>query len=190
MKLSQPLLERLDVIARELETTRSVAVADLIQTMEAITLSETYFTPEQQAVLASRFREGEAEWQDLLTQVQAEMAKGPDFNSPAVRRSARRWLWSMKSFIRGDEAIYTSLTRMYQQEGLTAASWGTMDATTFEYILKAVSFLSLAEFTELLMPTARIFTPETHEVIGTAEDIMRQIDFYVLGTEAILLGCW
>ncbi|MEL6321402.1 MAG: MerR family transcriptional regulator [Cyanobacteria bacterium J06626_14] len=188
MGLSYALLGRLDAIARELETTRSVAVEDLIQTMEAITMSEQYFTPEQQAVLESRFREGETEWQDLLTQVRAEMAKGSDLNSPSVRRLARRWLWSMRSFIRDDEEIYTSLTRMYQQEGPTAASWGTMDAATFEYISKAVSFLSLAEFTELLIPTARIFTPKTQQVIEAAKDAMRQIDFHVLGTEAILLG--
>ncbi|MGF1524415.1 MAG: MerR family transcriptional regulator [Leptolyngbyaceae cyanobacterium] len=186
--LSHTLLERLDAIARELAATRSVAVENLIQTMETITMSEQYFTLEQQTVLESRFREGEAEWQDLLTQVRAAMAKGSDLNSPSVRRLARRWLWSMRSFIRGDEQIYTSLTRMYQQEGPTAASWGTMDAATFEYILKAVSFLSLAEFTELLMPTAKIFTPATQRVMSAAESAIRQIDFHIVGTEAILLG--
>ena len=186
--LSHNVLERLDAIARELKTTRSVAIENLIQTMETITMSEQYFTPEQQAVLESRFREGETEWQDFLTQVRAEMAKGAALNSPTVRQLARGWLRIMRSFIQGDEQIYASLTRMYQQEGPTAASWGTMDETTFEYILKAVSFLSLAEFTELLIPTAKIFTPETRRVMGLAEEAICQIDFYVLGTEAILLG--
>ena len=34
---------------------------------------------------------------------------------------------------------------MYQHEGIEAASYGAMDAATFEYILKAVSFHSIAE---------------------------------------------
>ena len=188
MALSRTLIERLNAIARELETTQSVAVENLIQAMETITMSEHYYTPEQQAVLDARFREGEAEWQELLTQVQIEMNKGTDLNSPTVRRLARRWLWSMKSFIHGDEQIYESLVRMYQQEGATAASWGTLDAATFEYIMKAVSFLTLAEVTDLLIPTAKIFTPDTQHVIRLGQDAIRQINFTVFGTEGMLLG--
>ena len=188
MALSHTLLDRLNAIARELQTTQSVAVENLIQAMETITMSKQYFTPEQQEILEARFQEGEAEWRDLVTQVQTEMNKGADLNSPAVRKLARRWLWSMKSFIRGDEKIYESLMKMYQQEGAAAASWGVMDTATFEYILKAVSFLSLAEFTDLLIPTAKIFTPDTQQVFRVGEQAIRQINFYVLGTEAILLG--
>lgn len=188
MTLSHTLIERLNAIARELETTQSVAVENLIQAMETITMSEQYFTPEQQAVLDARFQEGEAEWQELLTQVQIEMNKGTDLNSPTVRKLARRWLWSMKSFIHGDEQIYESLVRMYQQEGATAASWGTLDAATFEYIMKAVSFLTLAEVTDLLIPTAKIFTPDTQQVICLGQAAIRQIHFTVFGTEGMLLG--
>jgi DNA-binding transcriptional MerR regulator len=71
--LLNTLLNRLNAIAKELQTTQSVAVEHLIQTMETITMSEQYFTPEQQAVLETRFREGETEWQSFLTQVRAEM---------------------------------------------------------------------------------------------------------------------
>ncbi|MEO0458368.1 MAG: MerR family transcriptional regulator, partial [Cyanobacteria bacterium P01_A01_bin.114] len=155
MALSQSLLGRLDAIATDLQTTQSVAVETLIQAMEAITMTTQYFTPEQQAVLDARFQAGETEWQALLSEARVEMNKGTDLNSPSVRKLARRWLWSMKSFVQGDEDIYESLTRMYQQAGPAAASWGTLDAATFEYILKAVSFLTLADFTDLLIPTAK-----------------------------------
>lgn len=185
---SQALLQRLNMIARELQTTQSVAIENLIETMEAITMSGQYFTAEQQATLETRFRENEAEWQDLLTQARTEMEQGTDFNSPQVRYLARRWLGSMKSFVQGDNDIYTSLARMYQDEGPSVASWGSMDAATFEYMLKAVSFLTLGEVTESLIPRDKIFSPSTQRVLQLGEDAIRQINFDILGTEGFLLG--
>ncbi|MEM6436262.1 MAG: MerR family transcriptional regulator [Cyanobacteria bacterium P01_D01_bin.115] len=186
--LSQTLLKRLSGIAQELQTTQSVAVETLIEAMETITMTEQYFTPEQQAVLADRFRENEADWEALLTQVRAEIAKGTAFNSPDVRYLARRWLGSMKSFVDGDNDIYAALTRMYQQEGLSTDNWGSMDATTFEYMLKAVSFLTLGEVTESLIPVTKIFSPATQQVLQRGEHAIRQINFDILGTEGFLLG--
>ena len=188
MALSSTLLDRLNGIARELKTTQSIAVETLIKAMENITMSEQYFTPDQQAVLEARFREGETDWQDFLRQVQIEMDNGSDLNSRSVRSLAKQWLWSMKSFIRGDEQLYWSIVKMYQQEGPKAASWGTMDTAMFEYILKAVSFLSLAEFTDLRIPTAQIFTPATRRVISLGQEAIRQIKLGVFGTEGMLLG--
>ena len=40
MALSHTLLDRLNAIARELQTTQSVAVENLIQAMETITMSD------------------------------------------------------------------------------------------------------------------------------------------------------
>ncbi|MEO1402356.1 MAG: MerR family transcriptional regulator [Cyanobacteria bacterium J06635_1] len=188
MALSHTLIDRLDAIAADLQTTQSVAVENLIQAMEVITMTTQYFTPEQQAVLDARFQAGETEWQALLSEVRAEMDKGTDLNNPVVRKLARRWLWSMKSFVQGDEEIYESLTRMYQQAGPAAASWGTLDTATFEYILKAVSFLTLADFTDLLIPTAKIFTPDTQQVFRLGEAAIRQLNLEALGTEGLLLG--
>lgn len=186
--LSHALLDRLNAIATDLETTQSVAVENLIEVMEAITMSEQYFTPEQQAVLEERFRQEETDWNDLLTKAKTEMSQGTDLNSHAVRSLAKQWLWSMKSLIGGDAKIYESMMRMYQQAGPEAASWGTMDSATFDYILKAVSFLSLAEYMDLRIDTAKIFTPETVQVIRLGKDAIRQIKFGVFGTEGMLLG--
>lgn len=184
--LSRTLLKRLDAIAAQLETTHTVAVENLIEAMETISMSGQYFTTEQQAVLESRFNEHETEWQDLLSQIRTEMDKGTDFNSPDVRILARRWLAGMKSFIQGDHSIYTSLTRMVQQED--PVSWGRMDAATFEYMLKAVSILTLGEMTESLIPRDKIFSPATQHVLQLGEDAILQIYFDFIGTEAILLG--
>lgn len=115
--LSRTLLKRLDVIAIELETTQTVAVENLIEAMETITMSKQYFTPQQQEVLEARFREVEEEWQDLLTRTQVKMSRGTDLNNPSVQWLARRWQAMMKYLIHGDAEIYESLAKMYQQEG-------------------------------------------------------------------------
>lgn len=186
--LSYTLLGRLNLIASELQATKSVAVENLIQVMETIAMSEQYFTPEQQESLESRFREVESEWQELSSQIRAQMNKGSDLNSPFVRNLARRWRLIMQSFCGGDQQIYESFVRMYQQEGELAASWG-MDADTLEYILKAVSFLALGEDMNMdLVISDRYFTPEAKQVFNLGQQAIRQINFNVLGTEGILLG--
>ncbi|MBE9041525.1 MerR family transcriptional regulator [Oscillatoriales cyanobacterium LEGE 11467] len=188
MALSRTLLDRLNGIATELETSQSVAVERLIQTMETISMTQQYFTPEQEKVVEARFREEEGKWQDLLDRARSEMEKGSDLTSLSARRLARSWRQAMKSLICGDAQIYKSLIGMYQQAGPEAASWGTLDTATFEYILKAVSFLSLAEEMDMVIPTAQIFTPQTQEVIQLGQDTLRQLDIGVFGTEGLLLG--
>jgi DNA-binding transcriptional MerR regulator len=187
MALSRTLLGRLNAIATELETTQSIAVEQLIQAMETITMSEQYFTPEQQAVLEARFQQEETQWQELLNQAQAEMSKGTELNSHSAYKLARRWQLIMKSLIRGDEQLYESLVRMYQQEGVEAASLIQMDAATFEYILKALAFLSIADDMGLVI-SDKCFTADAKQVICLGDEAVRQFNLYVLGTEAILLG--
>ena len=187
MTLSRRLSQRLEVIAQALQTSQSVAVEDLIQTMETITMTTQYFTPKQQETLEVRFREGEADWQQLLSEIRTEMNKGSDLNSPAVRMLARRWLWSMKTFVQGDGEIYESLVKMYQQEGIVAAEWG-MDSAAFEFILKAIFSMALGDFTDASIPRHKIFTAQTQEVIRLGEKSVREINFGIIGTEAILLG--
>lgn len=183
---SRTLLRRLDGIAQELQTTQSVAVETLMETME--TMTQPYFTTEQQAILEDRFKAHESEWQTLLSQIQAEMARGTDLNSPQVRYLTRRWLGSMKTFVDGDSSIYAALTRMVQEEGSAAPGWGTMNGATLEYMLKAVSMLTLGEVTESLIPGEKIFTAETQQVMQLGEAAIRAINFDILGTEGFLLG--
>ncbi|MEL6552790.1 MAG: MerR family transcriptional regulator [Cyanobacteria bacterium J06621_11] len=185
--LSHTLLNRLDNIATELKSKQFIAVETLIKTMETITMTQQYFTPEQQQVLDVRFHEGEEEWQEILSEIRTEMDKGSDLNSPNVRILARRWLWSMKSVVKGDGEIYESLVRMYQQEGNIAADWG-MNSTEFDYLLKAIFSMALGDITEAIIPRHKIFTSQTQEVIRLGEIPIREINLDVLGTEGILLG--
>lgn len=193
MDLSRTLLKRLDVISTELQTTQSVAVDKLIQVMETVSMSkQQYLTPEQQKILSSRFSEREAEWQQILTQARTEMSKGTNFESHSVYKLAMRWEKSMESLVSGDEQIYESLMRMYQQEELETVSWGAIDSASFEYILKAISFFLLIDHMKrmnlnLVVPENN-FATDALQVISLGEDIARQINLFVIGTEELLWG--
>lgn len=193
MSLSRTLLKRLDVISTELQTTQSVAVDKLIQVMETVSMSkQQYFTPEQQEILSFRFSEQEAEWQEMLAQARTEMSKGTNFDDRAFGKLVLRWEQSMKSLIGNDEQIYDSLMRMYQQEEVETDSWGAIDFATFEYVLKAVSFLFLINQINLrnlnLVIPENNFATDALQVISLGEDIARQINLFVIGTEELLWG--
>lgn len=193
MDLSRTLLKRLDVISTELQTTESVAVNKLIQVMETVSMSkQQYLTLEQQEILSSRFSEREAEWQEMLAQARTEMSKGTNFDDRALMRLVLRWEQNMKSLIGDDEQIYESLMRMYQQEEVETDGWGGIDFATFEYILKAVSFLLLINNLNLrnlnlVIPDDK-FATDALQVISLGEDIARQINLFVIGTEELLWG--
>ena len=188
MALSRTLLKRLDVISTELQTTRSVAVENLIQVMETISMTkQQYFTPEQQKIIESRFHQAEAEWQQMLVQARTEMRKGTDLNSPSVQELAGRWQAIITFLTGGDEQIYQSLVRMYQHEGVEFASYGTMNAATFEYILKAVSFRSIAEDINIVI-SERNYTIDAIQVIRLGINAVSQLNYNFFGTEGMLLG--
>ena len=149
-------------------------------------------SPEQQEILSSRFSEREVEWQQILSQARTEMSKGTSFDSNSVYKLVMRWEKSMESLIRGDEQIYESLMRMYQQEELETVSWGAIDSASFEYILKAISFLLFVDQMKrlnlnLVVPDGD-FTSDALQVISLGEDIARQINLFIIGTEELLWG--
>ena len=150
-------------------------------------MSEKYFTPEQEAILSRRFHEVEAEWQELMTKARAEMSKGADFNSPSVQEIARLWQWGMKFLIGGDRQIYESFIKMYQQEGTDTTNWGAIDINTFEFILKAVSFLSIAEDLEIVLSDEN-YTSDAIQVIHLGVDAVKKLNYNFFGTEGMLLG--
>lgn len=146
-----------------------------------------YFTPKQQAVLETRLRENDSEWREILRQIRTERDKGSDLSSPMVRSLARRWLNHMDAFVQGDRGIYEALMQMYQQEGAIAQSWG-MDNELFEYILRAIFSMTVADFTGTTIPRQDIFTTATLDVIWLGEIFLREINYFILGTGGLLLG--
>jgi DNA-binding transcriptional MerR regulator len=146
MKLQRKLIDRLQMLLGSLRSMRAVSVEAFIQTIEVISMLEKYYTLEQlkeikergQKLGAERIRQAEAEWQELIEQVRAEMEKGTDPASKPVQRLAKRWMGLIQEFTGGNPEIEKSLGKMWQQEqtihGIETAPMREMG----EYISKAI----------------------------------------------------
>ena len=120
----QRLCARLEGIAARLRAAETVSADELIQTIEAMTMFEKYYTPGQleelrqrrERIGEARMREVEAEWPRLMDEVRAEMERGTDPSDERVQRLAKRWMELVEMFTGGDPGIRQSLNNLWQQE--------------------------------------------------------------------------
>ena len=133
-----------------LEQQREPTIDQFIQAIEEITMSEKYYTPEQQEQLSQRARElgeerirqAERDWAELIAEVKAERAAGTNPTDPHVLDLARRWRALIEQFTGGDDGIRASLGRMYREEGPENSSRGMVDAELMQYIGQALATLN------------------------------------------------
>ncbi len=119
----QALYARLLTLADGLRAAGEVSVEQLMQTLEVMAKVEKYCTPQQMEQIKrrreeygeERIRQAEAEWADLIAQVEAEMERGTDPTSERVRALAARWQDLVNQFTAGDPGIEQSLRRMWQE---------------------------------------------------------------------------
>jgi len=146
IELQQKLCRRLETVAERLRTAEAVSVDDFIQTLEAMTMFEKHFTPDQlqeiqtrgQQIGTQRIREVEAEWPRLIAQVRAAMESGADPASEPVRDLARQWTALLREFTGGNPAIQQGLNQMYRDEPEVRSRTG-IDPAIMEYIGKAIA---------------------------------------------------
>lgn len=118
------LYARLEKIAQTLDAAETVSADELIQTIEATTMYDRYYTPEQREELAARaasigeerIRQSQVDWQVLMDEVRAEMERGTDPADPRVQSLAARWKALVEEFTGGNPEIAKSLGRMWQEE--------------------------------------------------------------------------
>ncbi|HEX3331500.1 MAG TPA: TipAS antibiotic-recognition domain-containing protein [Gaiellales bacterium] len=123
------------------------SVAELTDTMEAMAMSDRYYTQEQQQALAQRrdalgpegMRAAEQAWADLIAEAEAERAAGTDPADPRMQAIASRWHALIEAFTGGDPGIRESLGRMYREEGVERASRGAVSDELMTYIGRALS---------------------------------------------------
>ena len=147
IRLQQRLCERLEGIAARLRAAETVSADDLIRTIEAMSMFEKYYTPEQLEELRvrgeqmgpERMREVEAEWPKLMDEVRAEMERGTDPGDERVQALARRWSGLVREFTGGNPGIERSLGSLYREEssvqGMDVAAMRPM----MEYIGRAMA---------------------------------------------------
>ena len=122
-------------------------VAELTDTMEAMAMSDRYYTQEQQEALAQRrealgpegMRAAEQAWADLIAEAEAERTAGTDPAAPRMQEIARRWRALVERVTGGDPAIRESLGRMYREEGGERASRGAISSELMAYVGRALS---------------------------------------------------
>jgi MerR family transcriptional regulator, thiopeptide resistance regulator len=134
--LLQGILERVD----------HASGLDYMEAIQAMTMLERYYTPEQLDKLeANRRQLGEEaerryqrDWDELIATARHHHEKGTDPSAPEMQEVARRWRELIELFTQGDPELLASLQTMFQQEGPERASQGQVDAELMRYVGEAL----------------------------------------------------
>ena len=118
------LLGRLDAVESRLGEGDRVDTDELFSLMEAMTMFEKHYTPEQLEQLQKRrealgdnaVRQGQKDWEDLITQVRSAVEEGTPPESDRGRALAERWSNLIEQFTGGDAGIRDSLQEAYAAE--------------------------------------------------------------------------
>jgi DNA-binding transcriptional MerR regulator len=114
----------------------------ILDALEAMSMFEKYYTPEQLQRLEERrqqfgpeqIKAVEDEWKELYARVREHRERGTDPADPAVQALVTRSGELIKLFTGGDPGIEASLKRMYEQEGPQRASRGVADPEDLAYL--------------------------------------------------------
>jgi DNA-binding transcriptional MerR regulator len=124
------LRDRLQATLTRLRANGEVSINEILDTLEATTMFEKYYTPEQLEQLKQRremlgeekIRAVEQEWSEIFQTLGAAMAAGKDPRSAEMRAVGRRANELVEAFTGGDPGIRASLNRMYNEEGPASAT--------------------------------------------------------------------
>jgi DNA-binding transcriptional MerR regulator len=141
----QKLCARLETLASAMRSRKKISNEDLIQIIQDTVMYEKYFTPEQsekikqraQQVGQERIEQSQRDWQNLMSEVQAEMDKGTLPTDPRVVALAKLWYALVEEFTAGDPGIRDSLKKMYQTESVIHGMQIDPMREMMKYIAKA-----------------------------------------------------
>lgn len=147
------LLRRLEALAgRVAQMTESagpaegVSADELLEMVEAMTMFEKYYTPEQLAQLEEgrkqlgedHIRAVEQEWPQLIAKVKECMERGVDPTGDEMRPLAQRWRELVREFTGGDPGIAQSVSRLYENEPSARQRTG-LDPEVMSYVGRAMA---------------------------------------------------
>lgn len=139
------LVDRLGSLADTLDRMGDPTPEMFLQTIEAMTMFEKYYTPEQLVQLQERAKtigqaaleEAPKKWEILFADVAAAMAAGVPPTDSRAHDLARRWLDLVSAFTGGDPGTFQSLQNMYQKEEHVAGMNVHAMRPTMDYIRQA-----------------------------------------------------
>jgi MerR family transcriptional regulator, thiopeptide resistance regulator len=151
VELQRQLCQRLEALAAGLRTAGEVSAEEFLQTIEVMTMIESYYTPEQMESfrkrsaeaaaagvdLAQQAQQGTAAWQELLAQYKVEMDSGTDPADPKVQALEKRRQALVNAFSGGDKAIEENLKRMWMEQGDKLCAQFGIDPKVMAYLGKA-----------------------------------------------------
>ena len=134
------------LLQRILDTAEHASGDDYMEAIQAMTMFERYYTPEQleqidkrnREIGDERRREYEREWEELIAAARTEKEQGTDPADPRMQEIATRWRELIDAFTGGDAGILSSLKTMYEQEGPERASRGASDPELMQYVGRAM----------------------------------------------------
>jgi hypothetical protein len=148
----QALRRRLATMVARVQMVGPPSSADLLALMEEVmTMDEImkrYHTEEQLAALVQRWeRHGEqatatvqAEWPQLIAQVQTELDASTDPGTSKVQALARRWMELLEFYHGGDAGLRDSMYRMYaENSAMIQQQHGGPSPEQIDYIRRANS---------------------------------------------------
>jgi DNA-binding transcriptional MerR regulator len=140
------LRDRLTHLLAVLDRGGEPTTDDLLRAVEATTMTDAYYTPEQRETLRQRaetmgpeaMEQSQRDWAEVLAGFEAARVAGTDPGDPSVQAFADRARGLLQAFTGGDPAMYESLGKMYDEQGAERASRGAMSAETAEYMQRAM----------------------------------------------------
>ena len=150
IELQRGLCERLEaLVAGYCASGGEGSAEDFLQTIEMMSMIESYYTPEQMESFRKRSAEaaaagvdlaqqGTAAWQELLAQLKVEMDSGTDPADPKVQALEKRRQALVNAFSGGDKAIEENLERMWKEQGDKLCAQFGIDPKLMAYLGKAV----------------------------------------------------
>ena len=153
MELQRELCKRLEAVAAHFQTAEKVSTDEFLQIIEAITMTEKYFTPEQQSIINQRreeagdefLRKRQEDWAELIAAIRTEMEARTDVRSAKVRKLAQRWQDMVEETTAGDPGIKQALGKLWDEQGdvLAAHHDAQYDPRpVFEYITTAIEAMT------------------------------------------------
>ncbi|WP_165371495.1 MerR family transcriptional regulator [Pseudolysobacter antarcticus] len=145
----QALLIRLERVARQALSGETIDTETLLNSIEASTIMEKYFTEEQMQTIKQRgdtlgpqrIREVEQAWPNVIAGMQAALKLDKDPASEEVQILARRWRELVREFTGGDSGIQRSVNTMFHDDADTMQSQTGIDPALMTYASKAIGLL-------------------------------------------------